>query len=60
MVTTGIEFALPVLNPMAKVSPVFLPRQESQGREAWWAAICGVAQSQTRLKLLSSSSSKLN
>ena len=25
---------------------------------AWWAAICGVAQSQTRLKQLSSSSSK--
>ena len=25
---------------------------------AWWAAVCGVAQSQTRLKLLSSSSSK--
>ena len=24
---------------------------------AWWAAICGVAQSQTRLKRLSSSSS---
>ena len=24
---------------------------------AWWAAVCGVAQSQTRLKLLSSSSS---
>ena len=31
MVTTGIEFALPVLNPMAKVSPVFLPG-EAQGR----------------------------
>ena len=25
--------------------------------EAWWAAICGIAQSQTRLKQLSSSSS---
>ena len=25
--------------------------------EAWWAAVCGVAQSRTRLKLLSSSSS---
>ena len=25
---------------------------------AWWAAVCGVAQSQTRLKQLSSSSSK--
>ena len=36
-------------------TPVFLPG-ESQGREAWWAAICGVAQSQTRLKWLSSSS----
>ena len=30
---------------------------ESQGRGAWWAAICGVAQSRTRLKRLSSSSS---
>ena len=30
---------------------------ESQGREAWWAAIYGVAQSRTRLKRLSSSSS---
>ena len=26
--------------------------------EAWWAAVCGVTQSQTRLKQLSSSSSK--
>ena len=33
---------------------VFLPG-ESQGREAWWAAIYGVAQSQTRLKRHSSS-----
>ena len=32
-----------------------LPR-ESQGRGAWWAAVCGVAQSRTRLKRLSSSS----
>ena len=31
---------------------------ESQGRGAWWAAIYGVAQSQTRLKQLSSSSSR--
>ena len=30
---------------------------ESQGRRAWWAAIYGVAQSRTRLKRLSSSSS---
>ena len=30
---------------------------ESQGREAWWAAVYGVAQSRTRLKQLSSSSS---
>ena len=35
---------------------VFLPG-ESQGWGAWWAAICGVAQSRTRLKRLSSSSS---
>ena len=30
---------------------------ESQGRGAWWAAVCGAAQSRTRLKRLSSSSS---
>ena len=37
-------------------TPVFLPG-ESQGRGAWLAAIYGVAQSRTRLKRLSSSSS---
>ena len=37
-------------------TPVFLPG-ESQGWEAWWAAVYGVAQSRTRLKRLSSSSS---
>ena len=37
-------------------TPVFLPG-ESQGREAWLAAVYGVAQSWTRLKRLSSSSS---
>ena len=37
-------------------TPVFLPG-ESQGREAWWAAVYGVTQSRTRLKWLSSSSS---
>ena len=36
-------------------TPVFLPG-ESQGLEAWWAAVYGVAQSQTWLKWLSSSS----
>ena len=35
---------------------LFLPG-EYQGRGAWWAAIYGVAQSRTRLKRLSSSSS---
>ena len=37
-------------------TPVFLPG-ESQDGGAWWAAIYGVAQSRTRLKRLSSSSS---
>ena len=37
-------------------TPVFLPG-ESQGRGACWAAVYGVAQSRTRLKWLSSSSS---
>ena len=36
-------------------TPVFLPG-ESQDGGAWWAAFYGVAQSQTRLKQLSSSS----
>ena len=38
-------------------TPVFLP-WESQGRGAWWAAVYGVTQSWTRLKWLSSSSSR--
>ena len=37
-------------------TPAFLPG-ESQGWEAWWAAVYGVTQSRTRLKRLSSSSS---
>ena len=40
-------------------TPVFLPG-ESQERGAWWAAVSGVTQSQTRLKWLSSSSSSEN
>ena len=39
-------------------TPVFLPG-ESQGRGACWAAVYGVVQSRTRLKRLSSSSSRL-
>ena len=39
-----------------KPTPVFLLR-ESQGQGAWWAAVYGVAQSRTRLKRCSSSSS---
>ena len=31
--------------------------ENPRGREAWWAAVCGVAQNQTWLKWLSSSSS---
>ena len=40
-------------------TPVFLPG-ESQGRGAWWAAIYWVAQSRTRLKWFSSSSSSVS
>ena len=36
-------------------TPVFLPG-ESQGGGAWWATVCGVAQSRTRLKRLRTSS----
>ena len=39
-------------------TPVFLPG-ESQGWEAWWAAVYGATQSQTRLKRLSSGSSSM-
>ena len=39
-------------------TPVFLPGESQDGR-AWWAAVYGVAQSRTRLKRLSSSSSGL-
>ena len=38
-------------------TPVFLPG-ESQGRQSWWAAVYGVTQIRTRLKRLSSSSSR--
>ena len=41
---------------MTEPTPVFLPG-ESQGRGAWRAAVYGVAQSRTRLKRLSSSTS---
>ena len=34
--------------------------ENSVDREAWWAAVCRVAQSRTQLKRLSSSSSKLD
>ena len=40
-------------------TPVFL-HGDSQGWGAWWAAIYGVAQSRTRLKRLSSSSSNVH
>ena len=40
-------------------TPVFLPG-ESQGQRTWWAAVYGVAQSQTQLKSLSSSSRVLS
>ena len=40
-------------------TPVFLPG-ESREWGAWWAAVYGVAQSRTRLKRLSSSSSSID
>ena len=45
----------------AMVFPVVMYRCESWTRDggAWWAAVCGVAQSQTGLKQLSSSSSRM-
>ena len=41
-----------------QLTPVFLPENPRDGG-AWWAAIYGVAQSRTRLKWLSSSSSSM-
>ena len=40
-------------------TPVFLPGENPRDGEAWWAAVYGVAQSWTRLKWLSSSSSSI-
>ena len=39
-------------------TPVFLPENSRDGG-TWWAAVCGVTQSQTGLKRLSSSSSSI-
>ena len=50
-----LHFHFHALEKEMAPTPVFLPG-ESQGREAWWATVYGVAQSQTRLKRLSSSS----
>ena len=66
----AMEVCLPLPNPLIGLymcvpflqrrkwqpTPVFLPG-ESQGRGARWASVYGVAQSRTRLKWLSSSSS---
>ena len=41
-----------------QTTPVLLPGESQGWGRAWWAAVCGVAQSQTRLKWLSSSSSR--
>ena len=40
-----------------QLTPVFLPGESQGWGGAWWAAVYGVAQSRTRLKQLSSSSS---
>ena len=58
-VSFSLSYVLPPDKPYCwrrqwQPTPVFLPG-ESQGRGAWWAAVCGVAQSPTRLKQLSSS-----
>ena len=53
------DFCALILCPatlLYSLTRVFLPG-ESQGGEAWWAAVYGVAQSRTRRKRLSSSSS---
>ena len=40
-------------------TPVFLPGESQEEGGAWWAAVYGVAQSRTRLKRFSSSSSSM-
>ena len=45
-------------NFWGRPTPVFLPGEFRDGG-AWWAAVYGVAQSRTRLKRLSSSSSSI-
>ena len=55
------DFCALILCPatlLYSLTRVFLPG-ESQGGEAWWATVYGVAQSRTRRKRLSSSSSKI-
>ena len=44
---------------MATHSSILSCLENPRERGAWWAAVCGVAQSQTRLKRLSSSSSSM-
>ena len=44
-----LHFHFHALEKEMAPTPVFLPG-ESQGREAWWATVYGVTQSQTRLK----------
>ena len=45
-------------DPLEEGMATYSRLENSMNRGAWWAAISGVAQSQTRLKRLSSSSGK--
>ena len=45
------------LMPCFCIFVLFVGIENPRDGEAWWAAVCGVAQSRTRLKRLSSSSS---
>ena len=47
-----LHFHFHALEKEMAPTPVFLPG-ESQGREAWWAAVHEVTKSQTQLKQLS-------
>ena len=58
MINYRISNILPVLYSGILLFICFIYSSENlRDREAWWAAVSGVAQSQTRLKQLSSSSS---
>ena len=58
LISHELEHFASLLEKEMATHSVFLP-EESQGWGTWWAAVCGVAQSQIQLKQLSSSSMRI-